>query len=107
MAQNFVQSKLSASKVTMFEKISCPFCVRAKGILQKYKFKEGHLEIVNIATLDIMSGLQDYFLKITGERSVPRIFIGEKCIGGCSDLVPLDGSGELEKMLVSIGALEK
>ncbi|CAJ0940620.1 unnamed protein product [Ranitomeya imitator] len=69
MAQNFVQSKLSASKVTMFEKISCPFCVRAKGILQKYKFKEGHLEIVNIATLDIMSGLQDYFLKITGERS--------------------------------------
>ncbi|XP_073397650.1 glutaredoxin-1 [Dendrobates tinctorius] len=106
MAQNFVQSKLSASKVTMFEKISCPFCVRAKGILQKYKFKKGHLEIVNIATLDIMNGLQDYFLQITGERTVPRIFIGENCIGGCSDLVPLDGSGELEKMLVSIGALE-
>ncbi|XP_071995945.1 glutaredoxin-1 [Engystomops pustulosus] len=105
MAQNFVQGKLSASKVTMFEKSSCPFCVRAKGILKKYKFKEGNLEIIDITNLDIMSSVQDYLLKITGERTVPRIFIGEKCIGGCSDLVPLDGSGELEKMLVSIGAL--
>ncbi|KAG8598322.1 hypothetical protein GDO81_002564 [Engystomops pustulosus] len=105
MAQNFVQGKLSASKVTMFEKSSCPFCVRAKGILKKYKFKEGNLEIIDITNLDIMSSVQDYLLKITGERTVPRIFIGEKCIGGCSDLVPLDGSGELEKMLASIGAL--
>ncbi|XP_056408378.1 glutaredoxin-1 [Hyla sarda] len=106
MAESFVQSKLSPSKVTMFEKSSCPFCIRAKGILKKYKFKEGHLEIINIANLDIMSSLQDYFLKTTGERTVPRIFIGEKCIGGCSDLTQLDGSGELEKLLISIGALE-
>lgn len=70
MAQNFVQGKLSASKVTMFEKASCPFCVRAKGILQKYKLKDGHLEILNIANLDIMNSLQDYFYQITGERTV-------------------------------------
>ncbi|XP_069820756.1 glutaredoxin-1 [Dendropsophus ebraccatus] len=106
MAQNFVQSKISPSKVTMFVKSSCPFCVRAKSLLQKYRFKPGHLEIINIADLDIMDCLQDHFLKTTGERTVPRIFIGEKCIGGCSDLVALEGSGELEKMLQSIGALE-
>ncbi|XP_075037290.1 glutaredoxin-1 [Mixophyes fleayi] len=106
MAQNFVQSKLASSKVTMFEKISCPYCVRAKQILQKYKFKSGHLEFINIGSLDIVDSVQDYFLQITGERTVPRIFIGEKCIGGCSDLVPLDGSGELEKTLIAIGALE-
>ncbi|KAM3937564.1 glutaredoxin-1 [Leptodactylus fuscus] len=106
MAQTFVQGKLSPSKVTMFEKNTCPYCVRAKDILQKYNFKKGHLEIVNIASLDNMSSVQDYFLQTTGERTVPRIFIGEKCIGGCSDLVPLDGSGELENMLISIGALE-
>ncbi|XP_053313684.1 glutaredoxin-1 [Spea bombifrons] len=106
MAQTFVESKLKASKVTMFEKPACPYCVRAKGILQKYKFKEGHLEIVNISNLDIVASVQDYFLQKTGERTVPRIYIGEKCIGGCSDLVPLDSSGELEKMLQSIGALQ-
>ncbi|KAM4809516.1 glutaredoxin-1 [Rhinophrynus dorsalis] len=106
MAVSFVESKVKASKVTMFEKPTCPFCVRAKSILQKYKFKEGHLEIVNISNLDFMSSLQDYFLQKTGERTVPRIYIGENCIGGCSDLVPLDNSGQLEKMLQSIGALQ-
>ncbi|XP_063312816.1 glutaredoxin-1-like [Pelobates fuscus] len=106
MAEKFVQSKLKASKVTMFEKPSCPFCVRAKAILKGYKFKEGHLEIVDISSLDILSSVQDYFLKKTGERTVPRIFIEEECIGGCSDLVPLDSSGKLETRLQSIGALQ-
>ncbi|XP_063813426.1 glutaredoxin-1 [Pseudophryne corroboree] len=106
MAEKFVQSKLTASKVTVFEKISCPYCARAKQILQKYKIKQGHLEFINIASLDIVSSVQDYLLQITGERTVPRIFIGENSIGGCSDLVPLADSGELDKMLVAIGALE-
>uniref|UniRef100_A0A4W5JZY4 Glutaredoxin domain-containing protein n=1 Tax=Hucho hucho TaxID=62062 RepID=A0A4W5JZY4_9TELE len=41
-----------------------------------------------------MSSLQDYFLEITGDRTVPRVFIGEEC------------SGKLEGMLQSIGALQ-
>ncbi|KAE8635750.1 hypothetical protein XENTR_v10002725 [Xenopus tropicalis] len=105
MAQSFVQSKLKPSKVTMFEKPTCPFCVRAKGVLTKYNFKDGHLEIIDICKLDFMSSLQQYFKQSTGESTVPRIYIGEKCIGGCSDLVPLENSGELEKALQSIGAL--
>ncbi|KAG8456364.1 hypothetical protein GDO86_002226 [Hymenochirus boettgeri] len=106
MAENFVLSKVKPSKVTMFQKATCPYCVRAKTILSKYRFKEGHLEIIDINGLDCGSDLQDYFLRSTGERTVPRIYIGEKCIGGCSDLVPLDSSGELEKMLHNIGALQ-
>ncbi|KAM9329296.1 glutaredoxin-1 [Gastrophryne carolinensis] len=106
MAQSFVDSKLKAGKVTVFEKASCPFCVRAKSILQKYNFKEGCLEIINIAGMDDMSGIQDYLCKLSGERTVPRIFLGKKCIGGCSDLVSLESSGELEKRLREIGALE-
>ncbi|OCT98573.1 glutaredoxin-1 [Xenopus laevis] len=105
MAQNFVKSKLKTSKVTMFEKPTCAFCIRAKGILKKYKFKAGHLEIIDIYKLDFISSLQQYFMETTGERTVPRIYIEEKCIGGCSDLVPLENSGELEKALQSIGAL--
>ncbi|MEE6517698.1 hypothetical protein FKM82_028065 [Ascaphus truei] len=105
MAQMFVESKLKACKVTMFEKPSCPFCVKAKDILQKYTFKDGHLEIVSISNHELMESIQDYFLQKTGARTVPRIYIGEKCIGGCSDLTPLDSSGQLKNMLQSIGAL--
>lgn len=37
---------------------------------------------------------------------VPRVFIGEECIGGGSDVDGLDKSGKLEGMLQKIGALQ-
>ncbi|CAI9565861.1 unnamed protein product [Staurois parvus] len=106
MAKSFVDSKLRAGKVTVFEKVSCPFCIRAKSIIQKYGIKGDCLEFINIAVMENMSSIQDYLFELSGQRTVPRIFIEKECIGGCSDLVPLDSNGELEKRLKSIGALE-
>lgn len=37
---------------------------------------------------------------------VPRVFIGEECIGGGSDVAALQRSGKLEGKLKSIGALQ-
>ena len=37
---------------------------------------------------------------------VPRVFIGEECVGGGSDLAELDQSGKLQGMLQTIGALQ-
>ncbi|XP_053557478.1 glutaredoxin-1 [Bombina bombina] len=106
MAQIFVDSKLKPGKVTLFEKPSCPFCISAKEILEKYKFKEGHLEIINISSHELMGSIQDYFQQKTGARTVPRVFIGENCIGGCSDLTSQENNGELQNTLQKIGALE-
>ncbi|CAB1354166.1 unnamed protein product [Coregonus sp. 'balchen'] len=106
MAQEFVETKLRGDKVTIFLKPSCPYCVTAKEVLTKYKFKAGHLEFIDITGRSDMSSLQDYFLEITGARTVPRVFIGEECVGGGSDVAELDESGKLEGMLQSIGALQ-
>jgi glutaredoxin 3 len=35
----------------------------------------------------------------TGWDTVPQIFIGDKFIGGCDDLLALDSKGELDKLL--------
>ncbi|XP_029428840.1 glutaredoxin-1 [Rhinatrema bivittatum] len=105
MAQHFVVSKIKADKVCVFLKPTCSYCVSAKGILTKYGFKPGHLEFVDISGMELMDNIQDYFLQTTGERTVPRVYIGEKCIGGCSDLTSLYDNGKLEVMLQSIGAL--
>lgn len=37
---------------------------------------------------------------------VPRVFIGEECVGGGSDVAALEDSGKLKGMLQSIGALQ-
>uniref|UniRef100_A0AAZ3SD05 Glutaredoxin-1 n=1 Tax=Oncorhynchus tshawytscha TaxID=74940 RepID=A0AAZ3SD05_ONCTS len=69
MAQEFVETKLRGDKVTIFLKPSCPYCVTAKEVLTKYKFKAGHLEFIDITGRSDMSSLQDYFLEITGART--------------------------------------
>jgi glutaredoxin 3 len=38
-------------------------------------------------------------IAITGRRTVPQIFIGDTHVGGCDDLIALDGKGELVPML--------
>ena len=51
------------------------------------------------------SAIQDYLLKLTGARSVPRVFIGGKCIGGGSETRALHDQGKLIPMLKECGAL--
>ena len=38
-------------------------------------------------------------MALTGRRTVPQIFIGQTHIGGCDDLVALDGKGGLLPLL--------
>ncbi|XP_068576151.1 glutaredoxin-1 [Cebidichthys violaceus] len=106
MAQQFVQTKIKGDKVVLFIKPTCPYCITAKEVLSKYKFKPGHLECVDISKRGDMSNMQEYFLELTGARTVPRVFIGEECVGGGSDVEALHKSGKLESMLQSIGALQ-
>ncbi|XP_029358156.1 glutaredoxin-1 [Echeneis naucrates] len=106
MSQQFVQAKLKEDKVVLFIKPTCPYCVTAKDVLSKYKFKPGHLECVDISGRPDMDSLQNYFLELTGARTVPRVFIGEECVGGGSDVAALHTSGKLESMLQAIGALQ-
>ncbi|CAB1319472.1 unnamed protein product [Coregonus sp. 'balchen'] len=106
MAQEFVTDRIKGDKVVVFLKPSCPYCVMAKDVLSKYGFKSGHLEFIDITGQDDMSEIQDYLNKITGARTVPRVFIGKKCVGGGSDVKALDNSGKLEGMLKSIGSLQ-
>jgi glutaredoxin len=40
---------------------------------------------------------------MTGQRTVPNVFIGGAHIGGCDDTMALKKSGELRKMLTDLG----
>uniref|UniRef100_A0A3Q1F0D9 Glutaredoxin (thioltransferase) n=1 Tax=Acanthochromis polyacanthus TaxID=80966 RepID=A0A3Q1F0D9_9TELE len=62
-----------------------PYCITAKDVMSKYKFKPGHLELIDITEWSDMGSLQDYFLELTRARTVPQVFIGEECVGGGSD----------------------
>ena len=46
-----------------------------------------------------MNKIQDYLYRLTGTRTVPRIFINKKLIGGCDEIEKLNKDGKLKKLI--------
>jgi glutaredoxin 3 len=53
------------------------------------------------------SDIQDALLEITGGRSVPRVFVDGKFIGGGDDTAAKAANGELKTLLVAAGAMKE
>lgn len=49
--------------------------------------------------LDNGSAIQAYLLAKTGQRTVPNIFINQKHVGGCDDLLRVISSGKIQELL--------
>lgn len=73
---------------------TCPYCIQAKALLKQ----RGVTELQEIR-VDQISGEREVMMQITGRRTVPQIFIGTTHVGGCDDLVALDGRGGLLPLL--------
>ena len=80
--------------VKMYTTAVCPYCIRAKHILKS----KGVAQIEEIR-VDENPSAREHMMQITGRRTVPQIFIGDKHIGGCDDLVALDSAGGLTPLL--------
>jgi len=72
----------------------CPYCVRAEQFLQRKGVK--HIEKILV---DLAPEKLDEMIRITGRRTVPQIFIGERHVGGFDDLVELDMEDGLDLLL--------
>jgi len=73
---------------------TCPYCIQAKQLLKQ----RGVTELDEIR-VDMVPGERQKMMEITGRRTVPQIFIGETHVGGCDDLMALDGRGGLMPLL--------
>eukprot|EP00282_Hemiselmis_andersenii_P026171 CAMPEP_0172011422 /NCGR_PEP_ID=MMETSP1041-20130122/8274_1 /TAXON_ID=464988 /ORGANISM="Hemiselmis andersenii, Strain CCMP439" /LENGTH=175 /DNA_ID=CAMNT_0012665887 /DNA_START=12 /DNA_END=537 /DNA_ORIENTATION=+ len=91
-----VDSAIKENKVMVFSKTWCPFCIKAKKALDSVDAKYAVMELDE---RDDGGEIQDVFVELTGARSVPRVFIDGKFVGGGDDVVRLANSGELAKMV--------
>jgi glutaredoxin 3 len=82
--------------VKMFTTQICPYCIRAKSLLQ-----QRGVEDIEEIRVDLDPGQRLHMMEITGQRTVPQIFIGATHVGGCDDLFELDQRGELKALLGS------
>ena len=82
--------------VKMYTTAVCPYCVRAKQFL-----KSKGVEVIEEVRIDLDPQQRDHMMQTTGRRTVPQIFIGDHHVGGCDDLIALDGQGALAPLLNS------
>ena len=82
------------TKVKIYSKEICPFCVQAKNLLKRKNITE-------IEEIDITKGNnRDKMIEESGGRmTVPQIFINDYHVGGFDDLHELEQNNELDKLL--------
>ncbi|HRH81939.1 MAG TPA: glutaredoxin 3 [Thiobacillaceae bacterium] len=84
------------AQVLMYCTAVCPYCQMAERLL----VKKGVAGIEKIR-VDLDPAQREHMMQITGRRTVPQIFIGERHVGGFDDLSALDAGGELDSLLAA------
>jgi len=81
-------------QVTMYSTAFCGYCDRARALLTR----KG-ASLIEIKVDENPEDRAAMLKRTNGQRSVPQIFIGDRHVGGYTDLAALDRSGELDKLL--------
>ncbi len=83
--------------VVIYTRPFCSYCSRALSVLQKKGV--AYTEIGDAAHDAVKK--RDMMQKAGGRSTFPQIFIGEKHVGGCDEMMALDRSGQLDKLLAA------
>ena len=82
------------AKVEIYTTMFCPYCARAKALLQKKGASYIEYDI------EAETALREEMIRRAGGRSsVPQIFIDGAHIGGSDELAALDRAGQLDARL--------
>lgn len=82
------------AKVEIYSTMFCPYCARAKSLLQR----KG-VAFINIDINEETDRRDEMIRRAGGRRTVPQIFIDGEHVGGSDDLVALDRAGKLDVKL--------
>jgi len=80
-------------KIEMYTSANCAYCVAAKNLLKSKGLDYQEIRI------DTDPARREEMLTRTRRRTVPQIFVNDRHVGGYDDLVAVERSGELAKLI--------
>lgn len=82
--------------VEIYTKTFCPYCWRAKHLLDSkgIEYREISVDLGGERRAEMIE-------RARGRMTVPQIFIGDRHIGGCDDLVALERDGKLDGLIAA------
>lgn len=82
------------ANVTIYSTTVCPYCIRAKQLLERKGIEYKEINLSNEAP-DVRIEL----MQRTNHRTMPQIFIKDQFIGGFDQLYALEREGKLDELL--------
>ncbi|KAM6564998.1 hypothetical protein CsatB_024996 [Cannabis sativa] len=95
-----VRKTLEENPVVIYSKTWCSYSIEVKTLFKKLGVEPLVIELDELGAHGPQ--LQKLLERLTGQHTVPNVFVGGKHIGGCSETVKLHRKGELEPLLVEI-----
>ena len=95
-AAEITKQAIDSNAIMVFSKTFCPYCSRAKNALSELNLK------YEVYELDVRSdgdAIQKALLDMTGQRTVPNIFVKGNHVGGCDKTLAAIADGSLQRML--------
>ena len=96
-AADFVNREIDQNKIIIFSKSYCPYCTKAKELFSTLNVPG--TKVYELDNMDNGADIQKALLDITGQRTVPNIFINKKHLGGNDDAQAAYRSGKLQQMI--------
>lgn len=84
------------AKVEIYTTMTCGFCTRAKRLLEmkKIAYEEYLVDFGGPKKAEMVE-------RAGGRMTVPQIFINDRHVGGCDDLMALEYQGKLDELLAA------
>ncbi|XP_070557651.1 thioredoxin reductase 1, cytoplasmic-like [Ptychodera flava] len=94
--KSVIQQHTQNNKVMIFSKSTCPFCKRVKKLFDELKVD---YKAIELDEMDNGKELQDTLHEMTGQRTVPNVFINNQHVGGCDTVLKKNKEGELMNLI--------
>lgn len=92
-----LENLVSSHKIVVISKSYCPYSRKAKEALASYNVDDLH--VWDIDGEDNSAAIQECLKMMTGARTVPRVFIAGKFVGGGEETVRMHKSGKLAELI--------
>ncbi|KAL3926929.1 MAG: hypothetical protein SGBAC_013282 [Bacillariaceae sp.] len=95
----FVESEVQQNDVVVFSKSYCPYCISTKELFAKPEFQGVKVKAIELDQVSNGGAIQSTLASMTGQRTVPSVWIKGSFLGGNDDTQGAYRSGKLKSML--------
>jgi glutaredoxin 3 len=91
--KDHTEANVDQMKIVIYVKARCQRCWRVKRLLRRRNYA---FEVIDVSVDDEM---RIWLVETTGSKTVPRVFVGGRLVGGFDEVRTLDRSGDLDRLV--------